>query len=205
MPKTNNPAVRFSEDLSGNAEEVLEHACKLGLEGLIGKRADAVYASGRSRSWIKLKCRRRQDFVIGGYTAPQGSRHGFGALLVGFYDARGKLAFAGKVGTGFNDALLSSLTKRLVQLRKPQSPFAAPPREKGVTWVKPQLVAEVEYAEKTNEGILRQAAFLGLRQDLPAKSVGEEKPVSLNDEPTARIKVTHPERKVWPSLGITKL
>ena len=95
--------MRFSDDLTGSAQEVLEHACKLKLEGLIGKQADSVYVAGRTKSWIKLKCRQRQDFVIVGYTAPQGSRHGFGALLLGVYDKPRKLVYAGKVGTGFDD------------------------------------------------------------------------------------------------------
>jgi bifunctional non-homologous end joining protein LigD len=193
--------VRLSEHLSGDAKEVLEQACRLGLEGLIGKDAGSVYASGRSRSWIKLKCRQRQDFVIGGFTPPQGSRRGFGALLVGFYDARGKLRYAGKVGTGFDDALLSSLSRRFASVRRPDSPFENPPREKGITWLQPKLVGEVAYAEKTKEGILRQASFMGLREDIAAKSVGDERPVP----PPAPLKVTHPDRLVWPALKISKL
>ena len=199
------PHVKRSEHLSGDAKDVLEQACKLGLEGLIGKQADSTYASGRSRCWIKLKCRQRQDFVIGGFTPPQGSRHGFGALLVGFYDARGKLQYAGKVGTGFDDALLSSLTRKFAALKKPESPFEKPPREKGVTWLQPKLVCEVAYTEKTNEGILRQASFMGLREDISAKSVGEEKAVPPPSEPEVSLRITHPDRVVWPSLGITKL
>lgn len=201
-------SVRFSEDLKGNAREVLEQACKLGLEGLIGKQADAVYMSGRTKSWIKLKCRQRQDFVIGGYTAPGGSRHGFGALLVGVYDAQGALQFAGKVGTGFDEKLLQSLTRRLVALRKADSPFANPPREKGVQWVRPGLVAEVAYAERTNEGILRQASFMGLREDLPAKNVHEERAVAPPEnkkDTVLGVRISHPERIVWPELGIRKV
>lgn len=197
----NTQHVRLSEHLSGDAEEVLEKACKLGLEGLIGKEAESVYASGRSRSWIKLKCRQRQDFVIGGHTPPKGSRRGFGALLVGYYDARGKLRYAGKVGTGFDDALLSSLSARFSSLKRAESPFADPPREKGVTWLQPKLVCEVAYAEKTKEGILRQASFMGLRADMPPKSVGEEKAVA----PPSSLKVTNPDRIVWPALGIRKI
>ncbi len=193
--------VKLSEHLSGDAQEVLAQACRLGLEGLIGKDPRSVYASGRTRSWIKLKCRQRQDFVIGGFTPPQGSRRGFGALLVGFYDARGKLRYAGKVGTGFDDALLASLSRRFSSLKRPQSPFENPPREKGVVWLQPKLVGEVAYAEKTKEGILRQASFMGLREDIAAKSVGEEKAVP----PPAPVKITHPERLVWPALRITKL
>ncbi|MGE5640725.1 MAG: DNA ligase D [Clostridia bacterium] len=208
LDEAKSDTLRFSEDLSGDAAQVLQHACALGLEGLIGKQAGSVYASGRSKSWIKLKCRKRQDFVIGGYTAPGGSRHGFGALLVGYYDTQGKLRFAGKVGTGFDDEMLSSLLKRMVKIKKAESPFANPPREKGVTWLKPQLVAEVAYAERTKEGILRQAAFMGLREDMPAKGVGEEKAVTLDEQGDSKlpsaIKLTHPDRKVWPSLGITK-
>ena len=190
--------VRFSEDLQGSAREILDNACRLGLEGLIGKQAGAVYTSGRTRSWIKLKCRARQDFVIGGHTPPKGSRSGFGAILVGTFDAAGKLRFAGKVGTGFDEHLLKTLTQRFAPLRRPDSPFENPPREKGVTWLRPALVCEVAYAEKTDEGILRQASFMGLREDIPARQVGEEKPLQ-------QLVVTHPERLVWPSLGIRKI
>jgi bifunctional non-homologous end joining protein LigD len=198
--------VRLSEHLTGEAKEVLEHACKLGLEGLIGKQADSVYMSGRSRSWIKLKCRQRQDFVIGGYTAPGGARTGFGALLVGFHDRAGKLQYAGKVGTGFDERLLQTLTRRLAALKKPDSPFENPPREKGVTWVRPGLVAEVAYTERTHEGILRQASFMGLREDIPAKSVGDEKaqPPPAPDT-VLGIRISNPGRLVWPKLGVSKL
>ncbi len=197
--------VRYSEDLGGDAKEVLEHACKLGLEGLIGKLADSVYVAGRSKAWIKLKCRQRQDFVIGGYTAPGGSRSGFGALLVGTYDEQGKLRFAGKIGTGFDEALLTSLTRRLSTLKRPESPFADAPREKGVTWVRPTLVAEVAFTERTNEGILRQASFMGLREDLPAKNVHEEKAVAPPDNAVLGVKISHPERLIWPELGVRKI
>ena len=193
--------VRFSDDLQGSAQEILDNACRLGLEGLIGKQADAVYTSGRTRSWIKLKCRARQDFVIGGYTPPKGSRSGFGALLVGTFDPAGKLRFAGKVGTGFDEEMLSALGRRFAPLKRPDPPFENPPREKGVTWLRPALVCEVAYAEKTDEGILRQASFMGLREDIPAKQVGEEKP----QEPQEQLVITHPQRLVWPSLGIRKI
>jgi bifunctional non-homologous end joining protein LigD len=193
-----SPMVRFSEDLRGSAQEILAGACELGLEGLIGKQAGSVYASGRTRSWIKLKCRARQDFVIGGITPPRGSRSGFGALLVGTFDPAGKLRYAGKVGTGFDEHLLKALMQRFAPLRLPHPPFADPPREKGVQWLRPALVCEVAYAEKTDEGILRQASFLGLREDIPAKQVGEEKPQQ-------QLVITNPDRLVWPSLGIRKI
>ena len=210
--------VRFSEHLEGEAHEVLEKACKLGLEGLIGKRTDSLYEAGRSKSWIKLKCRLEQDFVIAGYTVPGGSRTGFGALLLGAHDvAGGKLHFAGKVGTGFDEEWLKTLTKRLAALKREDSPLINPPREKGITWVKPQLVAQIAFAERTDDGILRQASFLGLREDIPAKSVVDEqaqKPPEAKPagrKPAAEgnvvhgIKISHPERPIWPSLGFSKL
>jgi bifunctional non-homologous end joining protein LigD len=203
--------VRLSEHLTGGASEVLEHACRLKLEGLIGKDADSVYVSGRTKAWIKLKCRQRQDFVIGGYTAPRGSRTGFGALLVGYYDRAGKLQYAGKVGTGFDEHLLQTLTRRLAALKKPEPPFASPPRERVVTWVRPSLVAEVAYAERTNEGILRQASFMGLREDMPAKSVGDEKaqqPPALlpsKGNEVLGVRISHPDRLIWPRLKFPKI
>jgi bifunctional non-homologous end joining protein LigD len=216
------PSVRFSADLKGSAREVLEHACGLGLEGLIGKQTGSVYVSGRSKSWIKLKCRQRQDFVIGGYSAPRGSRNGFGALLVGLYDPQGKLHFTGKVGTGFDEGVLRTLTRRLASLKRPQPAFVDPPKEKGVQWVRPALVAEVAYAERTKEGILRQASFMGLREDLPAKNVHDERavapPTEANEtgkegtgkkEPGSStvlgVKISHPDRVIWPELGIRKI
>ncbi len=205
--KTSN-AVRFSAHLEGEAQEILDKACQMGLEGLIGKAADSVYASGRSKSWIKLKCRSRQDFIIAGYTAPAGSRTGFGALLLGFYDAHMKLRYAGKVGTGFDEHLLTLLTKKLNAIKRPDSPLANPPREKGIQWVKPQLVCEVAFAERTDDGILRQASFMGLREDIAPKSVGLEKaqtPPGKTSNVVHGIKISHPERVVYPALNFRKL
>jgi bifunctional non-homologous end joining protein LigD len=195
--------VRFSEHLDADAEEALEQACKLGLEGLIAKQAGAVYQAGRTRTWLKLKCRPRQEFVIVGYTAPGGSRSHFGALLLGQYDDAQKLRFAGKVGTGFGDELLKSLFGKLASLKRPDAPVINPPREKGVQWVRPVLVAEIAYTEKTNEGILRQASFMGLRDDKPAKTVKEEKPV--DDNTVLGVKISNPGRAIWKDEGIRKL
>jgi bifunctional non-homologous end joining protein LigD len=203
--KTGN-TVSFSEDLSGSAQEVLEQACKLGLEGLIGKQADSAYVAGRTRSWIKLKCRLTQDFVIAGYTKPGGSRHGFGALVLGVYERPGRLVYAGKVGTGFDEDLLRRLTRKFADYRKPDSALANPPRERDIQWLRPVLVAEVEFTERTDEGVIRQGSFMGLREDIPAKSVGMEKPQAAPEtEPSRTIKITHPERLVWPQLGIRKI
>jgi len=203
--------VRFSEHLEGEAHQALERACKLGLEGLIGKRADSLYESGRTKSWIKLKCRLEQDFVVAGYTAPSGSRTGFGALLLAAYDIPGgKLHYAGKVGTGFDEEWLATLTKKLKAMKSDDSPLVDPPREKGITWVKPQLVAQIAFAERTDDGILRQASFLGLREDIGSKSVVDERaqkaPEAKKQENVVHgIKISHPAREVWPSLQITKL
>ena len=191
--------VRFSDHLEGTAREILERACEMQLEGLIGKEAGSLYVAGRSKSWIKLKCRQRQDFVIVGHTAPKGSRSGFGALLVAVRDSERKLHYAGKVGTGFDERSLDSLFRRLSAMKRPDPPVVDPPREKGIAWVDPKLVAEVTFAERTSDGILRQASFVGLREDISSRSVREEKPQQLD------MKITNPQRLVWPSLKITKL
>lgn len=200
-----NATIRFSDHLEGDASEILEKACKLGLEGLIGKQTDAAYVAGRTRTWIKLKCRPRQDFVIAGYTAPGGSRTGFGALLLGYYDKSMKLRYAGKVGTGFDEHLLTTLAQRLSAIKRADSPLADPPRERGIQWVKPQLVCEVAYTERTDDGILRQASFMGLREDIAPKSVGEERPQPPPRDELQGVKISHPKRVIYPGLGLTKL
>ncbi|HEX5768050.1 MAG TPA: DNA ligase D, partial [Burkholderiales bacterium] len=203
--KTGN-TVRFSEDLSGSAKEVLEQACRLGLEGLIGKQADSVYVAGRTRSWIKLKCRLTQDFVIAGYTRPGGSRHGFGALVLGVYERPGRLVYAGKVGTGFDEERLRTLMRKFTAYKRPDSPLANPPRERDIQWLRPVLVAQVEFTERTDDGVIRQGSFMGLRDDIPAKSVGMEKPQAAPEsEPARGIRITHPDRLIWPALGIRKI
>ena len=200
----NSNRLRFSDDLTGSAQEVLDHACRLKLEGLIGKQADSVYQAGRTKTWIKLKCRLRQDFVIVGYTAPKGSRSGFGALLVGVYEKPRKLVYAGKVGTGFDEEMLSSLMKKFSPLRVKEAALENPPREKGITWLQPKLVAEVEFAERTNEGLIRQGAFMGLRQDISARAVHTEKAEAPPAVPLSSIKITHPDRLIYPSLKFSK-
>ena len=172
-----DPQLRYSDHIIGDNQASLEEACRQGLEGLIVKRADAGYRSGRGRSWLKVKCEQRQEFVIGGFTEPAGSRQGFGALLVGFYE-NGRLRYAGKVGTGFSDSLLKKLHRTLRSLELANPPFVNPPtgyEAKGAHWVKPKLVAEIRFSEWTQEGVLRQPSFQGLRTDKPATAIGRER------------------------------
>ncbi len=172
-------ALRFSEDFALDAHDLLNSACEMALEGIVGKRRDSRYTSTRSGSWIKLRCRRRQEFVIGGYSEPSGSRTGFGALLLGVHDGRGKLRYAGRVGTGFDSATLRSIKKELDARETADSPFAETPSERSRTkvhWVRPELVAECNFAEWTSEGIVRQASFISLRSDKPAKEIVHEEP-----------------------------
>jgi bifunctional non-homologous end joining protein LigD len=148
------------------------------LEGIVGKVRTSPYRSGiRSREWVKIKVKQRQEFVIGGWTEPRGSRKGFGSLLVGYYDD-GELKYAGHVGTGFDEKLLRDVMAKLKPLERKTAPFAETPPKTNTPahWVKPELVAEVTFAEWTREGILRQPVFLGLRTDKDAKTVVRERP-----------------------------
>ena len=174
--------VRFSETFDAPVEELLESACGKGLEGLIGKRANAPYSSRRSSAWIKIKCSRRQEFVIAGYTDPKGSRKGFGSLLLGVHDENGDLVYSGNVGTGFDDAGLVTLFARLEALATDKMPFAARPKGVKGHWVKPKLVAEVAFTEWTTDGRIRHPVFHGLRTDKEARAITKE-PVKHLEEP----------------------
>ena len=176
-----DPVLRYSQDFAFHADDLLKSACDMALEGIIGKRIDSTYVSGRSTSWIKLKCRRRQEFVIGGYSEPSGSRGQFGALLLGVYDTHGKLQYAGRVGSGFDHATLVAVKKELDKREVKRMPFASEPQERSRTpvhWVKPELVAECNFAEWTKERIVRQASFVSLRDDKPARQIVKEEPAS---------------------------
>ena len=165
--------VRFTPHRNTDGQDYYRHACSHGWEGLIAKRADAPYVHGRSRDWLKLKCSAEQELVVGGFTAPKGSRTILGALLVGYYEGD-RLRYAGKVGTGFTRATLEDLQDRLEPLRRDASPFADGVRERAVTWVEPELVAQVGFSEWTGDGRLRHPRFLGLREDKPAREVVRE-------------------------------
>jgi DNA ligase D-like protein (predicted ligase) len=169
--------LRFTTHRNRDGEAYWAKACQNGWEGLIAKRADAPYQAGRGRDWLKFKCENSQEFVIGGYTDPQGSRHGLGALLIGYYDDKGQLTYAGKVGTGFDEATLASLRHTLAGLARGRPPFArgSLPRS-GAHWVEPKLVGQVGFSEWTTAGQLRHPRYQGLRRDKDPASVTREKP-----------------------------
>lgn len=217
--------VRLSEHIAGKGDAVFEHACRYSLEGVVSKRLDSSYEQRRTKSWLKIKCSKRQEFVIGGFTPPSGTRKHFGALLVGYHDENGKLIYAGRVGTGFNQALLKSLHERMKTLEQKSPPFSNPPKgreARGVTWIKPELTGEVEFAEWTEEGILRHPSFQGLREDKPADDVTLETPESepematskpavrpplknANEKNIAGVELTNPGRVLYPEMNLTKL
>jgi bifunctional non-homologous end joining protein LigD len=165
--------VRLTPHRNRDGEALFREACRKGWEGLIAKRADSPYTRGRSRDWLKFKCSAEQELVVGGYTAPKGSRTDLGALLLGYYDGDA-LRYAGKVGTGFTQATLRDLAARLEPLRQAASPFADEVRERGLTWVRPELVAQIGFSEWTRDGRLRHPRFLGLRDDKAASEVVRE-------------------------------
>jgi bifunctional non-homologous end joining protein LigD len=180
-----SPAIRYSDHVQGQGEGFYQQACRLGLEGIVAKRADAPYRSGRGKDWLKVKCLKRQELVIVGFTDPERSRVGLGALLLGVHNKEGKLVFAGRVGTGFNQETLRDLRARLDKLERKTPAFENPPRgaeARGSHWVKPELVAEVAFTEWTEDGSLRHPVFQGLREDKPAAEVVREEPVAMNEK-----------------------
>jgi bifunctional non-homologous end joining protein LigD len=214
--KSASSAIRYSEHWLGNGDHLYDEACRSGLEGVISKKAYEPYRSGRGRDWVKTKCVQNQEFVIGGFTDPAGSRAGLGALLVGVHDERGRLVYAGKVGTGFNRQSLTELRKRLDPLVSKVSPFVNPPRgadARGVHWVKPELIGAVSFAEWTSDNMLRHPSFQGLREDKPPVAITRERAsgtsnpkASKADETVevAGVKLTHADRILYPEQGITK-
>jgi DNA ligase D-like protein (predicted ligase) len=166
--------LRFTQHRNEDGEAFYAEACAKGWEGLIAKRVDSPYGAKRSKDWLKFKCGMGQELVIGGFSEPHGTRIEFGALLVGYFDGDGQLRYAGKVGTGFDRPLLRSLGERMRALEQDASPFADDVRERGVTWVKPELVAQIGFSEWTRDGRLRHPRFLGLREDKPAAQVVRE-------------------------------
>jgi bifunctional non-homologous end joining protein LigD len=168
--------VRFLPHRNRDGEKLFSEACRRGLEGLIAKRAESRYSGKRSTDWLKLKCSHEQELVIGGFTAPQGKRTDFGALLVGYYED-GKLRYAGKVGTGFDQRTLRDLGERMLRLERTDPPFAdVRPVPKGTHWIEPELVGQFAFSEWTRDGRLRHPRYLGLRDDKAAGDVVRERP-----------------------------
>ena len=166
--------IRFTPHKTSGSAAMLRDACAQGAEGILAKRADSRYVSARSTDWLKLKCVRQQELVIGGYTAPQGSRERLGALLVGYYEGK-SLRYAGKVGTGYDHRTLELLHRRLVPLHRDTSPFSEGPAPAGeIQWVTPKLVAQIGFSEWTTAGLLRHPRFIGLRDDKAAREVRRE-------------------------------
>lgn len=178
---TEENLLRFSEHIDGHGEKILDAACRRGLEGIVSKLRDDPYRSGRGHGWVKAKCSREQELVIGGFTRPEGSRRHFGALLLGYFEQK-KLRYAGRVGTGFDDNALAAIGAKLraIEIEKPA--FADPPRgadARGVRWVRPSLVGAVRFTAWTSDGMLRHPSFQGLREDKPAREVVREEAVPL--------------------------
>lgn len=185
VPNSTLGLLRYSDHVIGGGEAVRQNACELALEGIICKRVNATYESGRSRSWVKVKCSRRQEFVVIGYSAPGGSRKHFGSLLLGAYTAPNRLTYMGRVGTGFTESSLRDLIARLKKIERRECPAQEPPtrqESRDVTWVEPELVAEVEFTQMTDDGRLRHPSFQGLREDKPAGTVRLERPIKSEDQ-----------------------
>jgi bifunctional non-homologous end joining protein LigD len=219
--------IQYSDHVVGDGPHVFAEACKMGVEGIISKRRDRPYRPGRTTNWLKIKCLQREEFVVGGFTNPSSSRVGFGALLLGYYDPRGKLVYAGRVGTGFTEQTLRDLHRRLRSRETKESPFEViPPKESGrdVHWVQPELVVQVEFASWTGDGVLRHPSYQGLREDKFPREVVRDWPPGASEKSTptggsiavgrsrrsevaemGELRFTNPERIVFPQEGITKL
>ncbi|MDO9437735.1 DNA ligase D [Hydrogenophaga sp.] len=218
--------VRFSEAFDATPDSLLESACRMHLEGVIAKRADSTYVSRRSDSWLKLKCKLRQEFVVCGYTDRSDGARQIGSLLLGIHNEEGELVSAGSVGTGWNTEKASELKQQLAKMEVADSPFAAGPSTPGrwskrkagsEKWVEPKLIAEVEFAEWTPDNQIRHASFIALRSDKPAKAITRERAkviASPNPAPASKsagsasstsVKVSNPERVIDPTTKLTKL
>jgi len=215
-----SPPILYGDHIIGRGEETFEAVCKQGGEGIISKKASAAYSGTRSRNWLKIKCIQRQEFVIIGWSESD-KRRGFRSLLLASRDGR-RLTYSGKVGTGFNAQLIEDLMKRMEPLAADKAPVEVPRADrKGAHWIEPKLVAEINFTEFTDDGILRHPSFVGLREDKPAKDVVREVPKHLtaNEAKPKRssskkrahataedfgIEISSPERIIFPELGLTK-
>lgn len=216
--------IRYSDHFTGSGRELFKSACDHSLEGIISKRGDRPYTSGRTSDWVKVKCVKNQEFVIGGFTDPAGARSGFGALLVGVHE-NNNLVYSGRVGTGYTDKSLKELSARLLKLEQPKPPFSNPPKgaaARGVHWIRPELVAEVEFTDWTRDGILRHPSFKGLREDkkpseIRREAVAQLQEVEAETKPAqsagkvkgkvqvAGVAVSNPDKILYADQGVTKL
>jgi bifunctional non-homologous end joining protein LigD len=211
----------YADYVQGSGPEFFREACEHGLEGIMSKRADAPYRSGRGKDWLKIKCTKGEEFVIGGYRSSDVRGKPFSSLLLGTFE-HGKLLYAGKVGTGFDAADFDSLSRKFKPLERAASPFEEVPREerKGAVWLEPKLVAQIAFTERTRDGRLRHPSFQGLREDKPAREVHREEaedeeagmaktrsaPAKKSGDPTfGGITLTNPDRVYYPDIGLTKL
>lgn len=212
--------LRYSDHVTGEGDAFFEQACMLGLEGIISKRMDAPYRSARSRAWLKVKCTQHAEFVVGGFTQPSGTRTGFGSLLLGGY-RDGEFRYAGRVGTGFSTRQLEELHAELSKREVRESPFVnAVPDSRAAHWVKPEMVVEVEFTERTRDGVLRHPSFRGIREDRDASEIELARedliqeqapprqtraaPVRSDEARIAGVRITHPDRVMYPEQGVTK-
>lgn len=200
LPK-NNATLQFSDHIPGSGKQTFKNACRLGLEGIISKNSNDPYEEKRTKSWLKIKCVKRQEFVIGGYTPPKNSRAHFGSLFLGVFDKHKNLKFAGNVGTGFNTASLKTIYDLLQKIKTDKNPFTTrPPGVTTAIWVKPKLIAEIEFTELTADGRVRHPSFKGLREDKDPKTVSYEKPTPVKSKTI----LTNPNKIVFPEDQISK-
>ncbi|SEB21341.1 DNA ligase D [Variovorax sp. YR216] len=213
LARAPDPSLRFSEAFEASPRDLLASSARIGFEGIIGKRCGSGYVSRRSPDWIKLKNQRRQEFVIGGYTAPKGSRAGFGSLLLGVYDDAGALRYCGNVGTGFDARRLTDIKDRLDKVQSDTCPFAKQPVGVKAQWVLPVLVCEVSFGEWTGDDRIRHSVFQGLRDDKPARQIRREVASAPEAEPAKptgqgiavpKQRVTHADRVIDKDSGTTK-
>lgn len=208
------PYLHFSNHILGEGKKLFDYSCNSGLEGIISKRLESTYLSKRSKGWLKVKCLKRQEFVVGGYAPPKGSRSHFGSLFLGVFDEKGDLNFTGNVGTGFNARTLNEVYQLLLQNKAESNPFTStPPGFTRAHWVHPNLVCEVEFTEWTKEGHLRHPSFKGMRLDKKAREVVREselflKEVEKEEPPVSKSKssfaITHEDKILYPEDNITK-
>ncbi|TAL60951.1 MAG: DNA ligase D [Legionella sp.] len=207
------PILHFSDHLL-EGDDLYQFACKEGLEGVIAKKIDSLYYSKRTKEWLKIKCLKRQEFVVGGYTAPKGNREYFGSLLLGVYNDKNELVYSGNVGTGFNQASLSEIYDQLIANKRTKNPFNTTPADyRHAQWVKPTLVVEVEFTEWTEDGHLRHPSFKGLRLDKKATDVIRETTTPLEKvKPTMKksptnkqqLVLSNPQKILYPEDQYTK-